>query len=305
MIIRSETTRDYAAIAAVNVHAFDNRATEALIVTLHRHRPAFDPELSLVAEHDGRIVGHVLFSPRSIRLLDHDVAAVNLAPIAVDPKVQKTGIGARLIQEGHARAREKGYELSFLLGHTSYYPRFGYLMHAFGGSSVTVATADLPHEDLSGCSPTQADILVLRDLWHHEEDAVDFAIDPGDEMMDWLSPHPEIEATVWSAGQAIVGYTRIARTAPATPRSFLARDLDAARAIAGTLARGAGAREVTLPLHPASASASAFSIPTTRSWDAAMVCPLSPGVFQDYYAHVKAGERPPGRPIWPVPFELE
>ena len=64
IVIRPEQPTDYAAIAAVHVRAFENRASEALIVALHRHRAAFDPDLSLVAEEDGQVVGHVLFSPR-------------------------------------------------------------------------------------------------------------------------------------------------------------------------------------------------------------------------------------------------
>src|SRR5262245_46248871 len=132
MRIRPETIQDYAAIAALHVRAFGERATEALIVTLQRHSPAFDPELSLVAELDGRVIGHALFSPHTVRLLDQDVRAVNLAPIAVDPSMQRQGVGGRLIAAGHALARDKGYAFSFLLGHTSYYPRHGYLTRAYG-----------------------------------------------------------------------------------------------------------------------------------------------------------------------------
>jgi predicted N-acetyltransferase YhbS len=85
MNIRPETPQDYAAVANVHVRAFGQRLAEALIVALHRQRPLYDAELSLVAEIDGRIVGHVLFSPQKIRLLGQAVLAVNLAPIAIEP----------------------------------------------------------------------------------------------------------------------------------------------------------------------------------------------------------------------------
>src|SRR5215471_15938619 len=98
--IRSETIPDYAGIAALHARAFGERPAEALIVALHRQRPAFDPDLSLVAELDGRVVGHALFSPHIVRLLGQDVRAVNLAPIAVDPAHQRSGIGGRLIVAG-------------------------------------------------------------------------------------------------------------------------------------------------------------------------------------------------------------
>lgn len=105
IVIRPEQPTDYAAIAAVHVRAFENRASEALIVPLHRHRRAFDPDLSLVAEADGRIVGHALFSPQTIRLLGADVPAVNLAPIAVDGAWQRAGVGGRLIRPATPRPR--------------------------------------------------------------------------------------------------------------------------------------------------------------------------------------------------------
>src|SRR5262245_20759927 len=103
--IRSETIPDYAEIAALHARAFGEHPAEALIVALHRQRPTLHPDLSLVADQDGRIVGHALFSQHSVRLLSQDVRAVNLAPLAVDPLAQRQGIGARLIAAGHTTAR--------------------------------------------------------------------------------------------------------------------------------------------------------------------------------------------------------
>lgn len=145
MIIRSETVADYAAIADLHARAFGHRSHEALIIALHRHRAVFDAELSLVAEIDGCVVGHALFSPHRVRLLGQDTPAVNLAPIAVDPGRQGRGIGGRLIVEGHSIASAKGYAFSFLLGHTSYYPRFGYRTHAVRVRAGDGADHRAPH----------------------------------------------------------------------------------------------------------------------------------------------------------------
>ncbi len=69
MIIRSENVTDYAAIGALHARAFGNRPAEPSIVALLRQRRAFDPEFSLVAEINGRAVGHVLFSAYQMRSL--------------------------------------------------------------------------------------------------------------------------------------------------------------------------------------------------------------------------------------------
>lgn len=303
MIIRPETPADYPAIASVNVRAFGGRAGEVAIVALHRHRADFSPALSLVAEQAGRIVGHVLLTPRDVRLLGQTVRAVNLAPIAVDPTYQRGGIGRRLIAEGHAAARAMGYQLSFLLGHTTYYPRLGYQTDAYGGSSLVVLAASAG-EGLSTRAPHEGDLAALRALWLHEEGQVDFAIVPGGALLDWISPNPAVTAAVWLREERVVGYTRVHAADLAKPRVFLAGDHDAARAIAARLASAAGAPEVTLPLHPSSASAGAFGEPQARSWEAAMAFPLAPSPFDEYYARVSAGERAPGQVIWPVEFDL-
>jgi predicted N-acetyltransferase YhbS len=303
MLIRPETPRDYADIASVNVRAFGGRVVEALIVALHRHRRLFDPELSLVAEIDGQVVGHALFSPQTIRLLGSDVPAVNLAPIAVDPAFQRKGVGAALMEEGHAVARRKSYPLSYLLGHIEYYPRFGYRTGAFGASSIQVTMAGLPKCTLQSRAPREEDIPALRGLWRHEEGQVDFAIDPGDTLLDWLSPNPLIAATIYLRDGQIVGYTRIRSTEPANPRLFLAADAATALEMAADI--GYIVTSITLPLHPLSASASAFGAPHAEAWGAGMALSLAPNPFDEYYVRVQAGQRPPGRPIWPSVFDSE
>lgn len=315
LIIRPETVSDYPPIAALHARAFGGRAAESLIVTLHRQRRAFDPELSLVAEVDGQIAGHVLFSPHVIRLLDQNVAAVNLAPIAVDPAYQGRGIGGRLIAEGHTIAAAKGYAASILLGHTSYYPRFGYHTHAFGSAQLAVVPDTLPAEPLAMRGPTSEDIAALRDLWLHVEGSVDMALDPGADLLDWLSPNPAMRAVVYLRDDCVVGYTRIhdaetgAEAEVTKPRVFLARDAGAARAMIAMIAhqarqQGASAAECILPLHSASIPAAELGTAVCKAWASGMACSLAPSPLDEYLARVEAGERLPGRPIWPVAFDL-
>lgn len=302
MLIRSETPTDYTAITTLHIRAFGERLGEALIVMLLRERPLFDPELSLVAEVDGRVVGHALFSPYTIRLLGENVRAVNLAPLGVEPAYQRQGIGGALLEEGHQRARAKGCTVSFLLGHDTYYPRFGYRTGMFGVSSLRVNAASLPQSALpfEKRQPREADIPALRALWLHEEGQVDFAIEPGDTLLDWLSPNPGIEARVYVRNGEVVGYVRVPKDKPGEPRLFLAADQVVAREMAAELA--AFSTTAVLPLHPYSASA--FEAPRVQAWNAGMALGLLPSPFDEFAAQVVAGRRAPGRVIWTTPFDL-
>ena len=308
MIIRPERITNYATISTLHARAFGNRPGEAIIVALHRQRRTFDPELSLVAEINGRIVGHILFSPHQMRLLDQTVPTVNLAPIAIDPAYQGRGIGSQLITEGHVIAAAKGYIVSILLGHTSYYPRFGYHTHAFGSAQIVVPINELSGNMLDTRDPTNEDVSRLNELWFHEEGRVDMALQPGLDLLDWLSPNPAIQATIYMRNNELVGYTRIHTAEPTKPRVFLAWDHKAARAMVATmihkLRSGASGTEFILPLHPYSASTEAFGHATCRAWAVSMACSLGPCPLDDYLAHVQSGQRPPGRVIWPVAFDL-
>jgi putative acetyltransferase len=303
MNIRPETPSDYATIAALHVRAFGQRSFEAIVVALHRQRAAFDPQLSLVAEQNGRIVGHVLFSPRTIRLMGQEMRAVNLAPIAVEPAEQGRGIGGALIREGHRVAQEQGYALSFLLGHETYYPNFGYQTHAYGIASLEIAVENLPRTPITARNPVEADLPALQTIWRHEEANVDFSSEPGNVLLDWLSPNPAIQAQVFELGEEIIGYVRVHSAAPDKPRMFIARDPEAARLIAAHLAQAA--TTLTLPLHPYSTSAAILGIPTCSAWGAAMACPLETDLFAAYQAQTRSGQRVPGRIIWGVEFDLE
>ena len=84
--------------------------------------------ISLVAAEGGQVVGHVLFSPVSIESSQRTYHAVGLGPIAIVPEFQKKGIGGQLIEHGLEACREAGYAVAVVLGHPSYYPRFGFTL---------------------------------------------------------------------------------------------------------------------------------------------------------------------------------
>lgn len=303
--IRPETPADYAAIADLHTLAFEQHYDEAGLVALLRQHAGYRPELALVAEQDGRIVGHAHFTLVMLRLLDAAVPAVILAPLGVAPEHQGQGIGGALLEAGHAAARAHGAVLSALLGHASYYPRFGYRTRVHGSAHVRLdGAADLPLVDLSARAPTAADETTLQALWLHEEGGVDLALQPAAGLREWLSPHPAVACRVWLRNGVIIGYTRVHAAQPAAPRAFLATDAAAARAIAGALARQAGVRTLELPLHPRSASAAAFGTAIAEAWDAGMACPLIAGALDDLLAAQTAGSRPAGRIIWPTAFDL-
>lgn len=127
IIIRQEIKSDSDKIYNVVKSAFENAEhtdhDEHNLVARLRKSKAFIPELSLVADQDGEIVGHIMFT--KIKVGKH--IALALAPLSVLPKMQSQGIGGKLIERGHEIAKELGFTLCVLLGHAMYYPRFGYI----------------------------------------------------------------------------------------------------------------------------------------------------------------------------------
>ena len=129
MTIRPETAADRDAVRRVHATAFDTPEEAALVDNL---RATADPLVSLVAEEDGDVIGHVMLSP--VTLPAHpDLRLMGLAPLAVLPARQRSGVGAALTRAGLARCRELGVGAVFVLGHPAYYPRFGFVRaDAFG-----------------------------------------------------------------------------------------------------------------------------------------------------------------------------
>jgi putative acetyltransferase len=123
MLIRAETASDHAAIRMVNRRAFGQEGEARLVDAL---RAGGHVLVSLVAEIEGRVVGHILFSRLSIVTDPGNLAAASLAPMAVLPEFQRQGIGSRLVAEGLRRCAALGERIVVVLGHPDYYPRFGF-----------------------------------------------------------------------------------------------------------------------------------------------------------------------------------
>lgn len=123
LIIRPEMEVDAPAIYHVNEAAF-GRVQEAELVDALRG--AVTPFLSLVAAADGQVVGHILFTPVTVKSETGSWQAVALGPMGVLPAFQNQGIGSALVQEGLAACRAAGYGVIFVLGHPQFYPRFGF-----------------------------------------------------------------------------------------------------------------------------------------------------------------------------------
>jgi len=124
--VRDETQEDLRAIAAVTSEAFKtmaiSRHTEQFIVEALRTANALT--ISLIAEADGRVVGHIAFSP--VTIADGTANWYGLGPVSVLPQCQRTGIGSALIREGLSRLRALHAGGCCLVGHPHYYRRFGF-----------------------------------------------------------------------------------------------------------------------------------------------------------------------------------
>jgi putative acetyltransferase len=118
--VRDEQPGDVADVRAVNDAAFDQPLEGHIVDELRRHGAV---RLSLVAEIDGRIAGHILFSPVTCA----GAEGFALGPMAVTPTHQRRGVGGALIAAALARLRAAGCPFVVVLGHHHYYTRFGFV----------------------------------------------------------------------------------------------------------------------------------------------------------------------------------
>ncbi len=149
MVIRAEQASDYQAVQDLVKLAFESAehsdGNEYILVQKLRGSDGFIKELSLVAEEDGEILGHIVFTKATIG----DTNGLTLAPLSVLPTAQKKGVGTALMNKGHEIAKELGYDIIVVLGSEKYYPRVGYKPASMLGIS---APFDVPDENFMAIS---------------------------------------------------------------------------------------------------------------------------------------------------------
>ena len=122
MIIRPEKENDRDVVFAINVSAFETPSEATLVDVLREHA---QPVVSIVAEENRNVVGHIMFSP-VILSENPDLKVMGLAPMAVAPEHQRKGIGSALVRAGLEQCRQLGFVGVVVLGHPEFYPRFGF-----------------------------------------------------------------------------------------------------------------------------------------------------------------------------------
>ena len=139
--IRFEKPEDIAFIHSVNEQAFGSVSEAKLVDTL---RLACTDHLSLVADDNGSIIGHLIFTPVVVTDGKQKTEGMGLAPMAVLPSKQRQGIGAQLVDTGLQILKEKGCPFVIVLGHPEYYPRFGF--QAASGCNIRTLWDGVPDE---------------------------------------------------------------------------------------------------------------------------------------------------------------
>jgi putative acetyltransferase len=140
MIIRESNESDLTTIMEVNKAAFNSDIEPKLVSDLLSD-PTAKPLLSLVAIINDIVVGHILFTKCSLDS-NKDISIYILAPVSVLPSHQGTGIGGALISRGLEILETRGVDLVFVLGHPSYYPRFGFKPAVSYGFDATYPIAE-------------------------------------------------------------------------------------------------------------------------------------------------------------------
>jgi putative acetyltransferase len=123
--IRQESAPDSAEVLEVIRLAFGSNV-ESQLVEKFRQNPNYVPELSLVAEYEGHVIGHILFFPIEVKVDGEVLQTLVLAPLSVHPSYQRRGVGGELTKAGLVAVKKRGYPSVLVVGHPNYYPRFSF-----------------------------------------------------------------------------------------------------------------------------------------------------------------------------------
>lgn len=156
--IEAETHDDYDKITKLHTEAF-NGDNEAKLVEKLRKTQKYNFKLSLVAKYKNQIIGHVLFYPVEINTGVKKCKTLALAPISVLPNSQHQGVGSRLIRKGLEKARRLRFKSVIVVGHSEYYPRFGFkkaseygISAPFDVPDTAIFAIELEKDGLKNCS---------------------------------------------------------------------------------------------------------------------------------------------------------
>jgi len=122
--IRLEEPEDIPSVHVINEQAFEQPAEADIVDKLRLNCPE---ALSVVADDEGHVVGHIFFTPATVETESSTIAGMGLAPMAVLPERRREGIGSALVERGLEMLRERGCPFVIVLGHAEYYPRFGFV----------------------------------------------------------------------------------------------------------------------------------------------------------------------------------
>lgn len=168
MVIRRETPEEFAEIYDLVKVAFQTAKVsdgkEQDFVNHLRSSGNYIPELALVAEEDGKLIGHIMLTKTNIVNGDNKFEALLLAPISVALEYRNRGVGTGLIKESFKLAKEKGYTSVLLVGDPAYYHRFGFktavdfgIKHSHDIPDEYVMACELVADALGGISGTTTD----------------------------------------------------------------------------------------------------------------------------------------------------
>ncbi|MFF4966367.1 GNAT family N-acetyltransferase [Streptomyces sp. NPDC001037] len=173
MDLREELPSDRQAVRDIHLRAFgDHGLVVADLVDTLRDTTTAGDGLSLVAEHDRQIVGHVMFTRSLLDAPRRLVEVQVLSPLAVAPELHKRGIGSALVRHGLETLAERGVPLVFLEGDPSYYSRLGFSPGGdlgFRKPSLRIPDAAFQAIRLPECEPWMTGTLVYAEpFWRHD-----------------------------------------------------------------------------------------------------------------------------------------